>query len=100
MKVVVTGGAGFIGSHLSERLLDGTTRRDYTYVDDVVNGIVRAIERPKGFQIYNLGIEQTVVLRDLIKIIERALKKRAVISFQSIQTGDIGVSHTKYQHVW
>ncbi len=72
---------------------DGTTRRDYTYIDDVVDGVVRAIERPGGYRVYNLGTHETVALRDLIGIIERALGKAAVIAREPDQTGDVPVTH-------
>jgi UDP-glucuronate 4-epimerase len=72
---------------------DGTARRDFTYVDDVVEGIVRAIERPGGFRIYNLGTHETITLRDLIALIERAVGKPAVISRQPDQPGDVPVTH-------
>ena len=72
---------------------DGTARRDFTYVDDVVDGIVRAIERPGGFRIYNLGTHHTVTLRDLIALIERAVGRRAVISREPDQPGDVPVTH-------
>jgi len=72
---------------------DGTARRDFTYIDDIVDGIVRAIERPGGFRIYNLGTHDTVMLRDLIALLERAVGKPAVISRQPDQPGDVPVTH-------
>ena len=56
---------------------DGTTRRDYTYVDDIVDGIVRAIERCTGHHLYNLGHSEPIALRDMIETIARALGKPA-----------------------
>jgi UDP-glucuronate 4-epimerase len=72
---------------------DGSARRDFTYIDDVVDGVVRTIERPQGFKIYNLGTHDTVTLRDLIAVIERALGKTAVISRQPDQPGDVPVTY-------
>jgi UDP-glucuronate 4-epimerase len=72
---------------------DGTARRDFTYVDDVVDGIVRAIDRPGGFRIYNLGTHDTVALRDLIGLIERAVGRPAVISREPDQPGDVPLTH-------
>ena len=72
---------------------DGTTRRDYTYVDDVIDGIVRAVERPDGYQVYNLGNSEAVALRDLIAIIERVLGKTAVTSTEPPQPGDVPITH-------
>jgi len=60
---------------------DGTSRRDYTYVDDIVDGIVRAIERCSGHHLYNLGNSQPVALGDVIDFgkerarLEKELKK-------------------------
>ncbi|HYM71127.1 MAG TPA: NAD-dependent epimerase/dehydratase family protein [bacterium] len=72
---------------------DGTARRDFTYVDDVVDGVVRAIERPQGFKIYNLGTHDTIMLRDLVAVIERALGKTAAISRQPDQPGDVPITY-------
>ncbi|HXX40086.1 MAG TPA: NAD-dependent epimerase/dehydratase family protein [bacterium] len=72
---------------------DGTARRDFTYVDDVVDGVLRAIERPQGFEIYNLGTHDTVMLRDLVAVIERALGKTATILRQPDQPGDVPVTY-------
>jgi UDP-glucuronate 4-epimerase len=72
---------------------DGTARRDFTYVDDVVDGVVRAIDRPGGFRIYNLGTHDTVALRDLISLIERTVGRPAVISRQPDQPGDVPITY-------
>jgi len=76
---------------------DGSTRRDYTYVDDVVEGIIRAIPRPDGYQIYNFGNSRTVALRDLISTIENALSKSAVISGQPVQPGDVPITYASIE---
>jgi UDP-glucuronate 4-epimerase len=69
---------------------DGTTRRDYTYVDDIVQGTVAALnyEGPL-FDIFNLGESQTVTLKDLIAAIEKALGKKAKINQLPEQPGDV-----------
>jgi len=72
---------------------DGTSRRDYTYIDDVVDGIIRTIERPDNYQVYNLGNSETVALRDLIPILEHALGKKAILSPQPPQLGDVPVTY-------
>src|SRR5207249_9977278 len=53
------------------RFGDGSTRRDYTYITDIVAGVLRAIERVQGFEILNLGGSQTTSLADLITLLER-----------------------------
>ena len=70
---------------------DGTTRRDYTYMDDIVSGVRAAIDRTKGgrFDIYNLGNSDTVMLRELIAAVEAELGMKAIIDLQPEQPGDV-----------
>lgn len=72
---------------------DGTTRRDYTYIDDIINGVTAAISYEESrFEIINLGESQTVELRRLIEVLEEALGKRAMIDRQPEQPGDVPVT--------
>lgn len=69
---------------------DGSTRRDYTYIDDIVEGVIQALAyKGPGFDIFNLGENQTITLSDLIVEIERALGKKAVIERLPEQQGDM-----------
>jgi UDP-glucuronate 4-epimerase len=69
---------------------DGTTRRDYTYIDDIVAGVRPAIDYDKSdYEIINLGESRTVELRELISLLEGALGKRAQIDWQPPQPGDV-----------
>jgi len=68
---------------------DGTTRRDYTYVDDIVDGVVRAIQRCTSHHLYNLGNAEPVALRNMIDAIAQALGKPAVIQSLPEQPGDV-----------
>ena len=69
---------------------DGTSRRDYTYVDDVVHGIRGAADyRRADFDIFNIGESETTSLRELIAAIENATGKKAVIDRQPDQPGDM-----------
>jgi UDP-glucuronate 4-epimerase len=68
---------------------DGGTRRDYTYVDDIVDGIVRAVEHCSGHHLYNLGNSDPVTLRDLIAMIGEAVGKTPVIQQFPEQPGDV-----------
>jgi hypothetical protein len=61
--------------------------------DDIVGGILRAIERPRAFGIYNLGTCETVTLRELITALEQALGKVAKLALQPGQPGDVPVTH-------
>jgi len=69
---------------------DGSTRRDYTYIDDIVQGVAGALryEGP-AFDIFNLGENQTTTLSELIAEIERALGKKAAIERLPEQQGDM-----------
>jgi UDP-glucuronate 4-epimerase len=68
---------------------DGTTRRDYTYVDDIVDGICRAIEHCTGHHLYNLGHSEPIELKQMIETIALALGKPAVIETLPEQPGDV-----------
>ncbi|CAM9240891.1 unnamed protein product, partial [Ectocarpus fasciculatus] len=71
---------------------DGHTSRDYTYISDIVDGVVRAIDRPLGYQIFNLGNGRPRLLKDFIALVEDCVGKKAVIEMLPEQPGD--VSHT------
>ena len=68
---------------------DGTTRRDYTYVGDIVDGIARAIDRCAGCHLYNLGNSDPIELRAMIAAIGDALGKTPLIDRQPEQPGDV-----------
>jgi len=68
---------------------DGTTRRDYTYVGDIVDGVARAVERCSGYHVYNLGNSDPVELRDLIAAIGRALGREPTVERLPEQPGDV-----------
>ncbi|SDF72884.1 GDP-mannose 4,6-dehydratase [Sporolituus thermophilus] len=69
---------------------DGSTCRDYTYVDDIVNGIIGALHYSASlYEIINLGNSDTVYLKDLIRVIEECLGKKAVIKWLPPQPGDV-----------
>ena len=68
---------------------DGSTKRDYTYIDDIIDGIVRAMDKCGGYRIYNLGQSQPVKLADLIIALETALARKAEIQRLPPQPGDV-----------
>jgi UDP-glucuronate 4-epimerase len=74
---------------------DGSSRRDYTFIDDIVSGTVAAIERvqPGAFEIFNLGGTQTISLKELVETIERVVGKRARIEWQPDQPGDVPITY-------
>jgi len=68
---------------------DGSTRRDYTYVDDIASGVVAALDADLSFEIINLGNSKTVPLKDFIAIVEEAVGKPARIQPAEPQPGDV-----------
>lgn len=69
---------------------DGTTRRDYTYIDDIIAGVRAAIDYEQTkYEVINLGESRTVELRELISLLEETLGKRAQIDRQPPQPGDV-----------
>jgi UDP-glucuronate 4-epimerase len=69
---------------------DGSTRRDYTYIDDIIAGVLAAIAyQASDFEVINLGESRTVELRELISLLERELDAHAVIDRQPPQPGDV-----------
>ena len=69
---------------------DGSTRRDYTYIDDIIEGIIGALHYEKSdYEIFNLGNAQTITLTEMIKVIEGVLGKTAIIDRQPEQPGDV-----------
>jgi UDP-glucuronate 4-epimerase len=68
---------------------DGSTARDYTYITDILEGIMACTRKEFGYDIYNLGESQTVHLTRLIELLESALGKNAVIERRPCQPGDV-----------
>ncbi|KAB2881487.1 NAD-dependent epimerase/dehydratase family protein [bacterium] len=68
---------------------DGTSRRDYTYISDIVDGILKSMNHLNGYEILNLGEAQTISLADIVSIIEQELSKKAMINWLPMQPGDV-----------
>jgi len=68
---------------------DGSMRRDFTYIDDIIDGVVAAMDKCSGYEIYNLGESRPVRLDELIVAIEKALGKKAIINRLPEQPGDV-----------
>ena len=68
---------------------DGRSERDYTYVDDILDGVLKAHDRSRGFRIYNLGESRTISLRDLVAAIGRATGREPRVDWQPPQPGDV-----------
>jgi UDP-glucuronate 4-epimerase len=72
---------------------DGSTRRDYTYIEDIVDGLAKALDKVKGYEILNLGESQTIALIDLVELIEKELGKKAIINWLPLQAGDVQLTY-------
>jgi UDP-glucuronate 4-epimerase len=68
---------------------DGGMTRDYTYIGDIVSGVLAAVDRCEGFHLYNLGNSNPISLSGLITAIERALGKTAIVERLPTQPGDV-----------
>jgi len=68
---------------------DGSSRRDYTYIDDIVAGVVAALDADLPFEIINLGNSRTVSLNEFISVVEDAVGKRAKVVSVNTQPGDV-----------
>ena len=67
----------------------GMMMRDFTYIDDIVNGIVSAIDKNYNYEIFNLGNNRSENLMDIVHLLEKGLGKKAKIEFKPMQPGDV-----------
>ena len=67
----------------------GDMSRDFTYIDDIIDGIIKVIHKPSKYNIYNIGNNAPVKLMDFIEILENALGKKAKKNFMPMQDGDV-----------
>lgn len=72
---------------------DGSTRRDYTYVDDIVDGVVRSVDRCSGYEIYNLGESETTSLSELVGMIGEACGVEPKLDRRPMQPGDVLITY-------
>lgn len=77
---------------------DGSTRRDYTYIDDIIQGVVHCVDTPFGYEIFNLGESHTTSLAELIALIEKHTGKTAVIERKPLQPGDVEITYADIAH--
>ena len=71
---------------------DGTSLRDYTYISDILDGIMKSVDNLKGYEIFNLGESRTIALSELVATIENVVAKKAIIQRQPMQPGDVQVT--------
>jgi len=68
---------------------DGTSSRDYTYISDIVDGVVRAVDRPHAYEVFNLGKGRGTSLAEFIGLVQKHVNKKAVIRLMPDQPGDV-----------
>jgi UDP-glucuronate 4-epimerase len=71
----------------------GEMERDFTYIDDIVEGTLRVLDKPSRYAVYNIGNHQPVPLVDYIAALERALGKKAKIALKPMQPGDVKATY-------
>jgi len=72
---------------------DGSARRDYTYIDDIIQGVRAAMDYTASqYEIFNLGESQTIELKELISLLEQNLDMHAEIDHQPMQPGDVPIT--------
>ena len=88
---------------------DGSTSRDYTYIEDIVDGVTKSISNLYGFNIFNLGESKTITLSAMIAVLEKCIGKKAIKNYLPMQEGDVittfaDITKTKnilgYSPVW
>ncbi len=78
-----------LGEKVIEIFGDGTSSRDYTYIDDVISGIINSIDKVSGYEIINLGSSKPIKLLNLVNLIEKTTNKKAVLRYVDTQPGDV-----------
>jgi UDP-glucuronate 4-epimerase len=71
---------------------DGRARRDFTYIDDIISGVLAALERARGYRVYNLGNAVTVEVGEVVRMISEALGKPARVRHLPPQAGDVSLT--------
>jgi UDP-glucuronate 4-epimerase len=71
----------------------GDMQRDFTYVDDIVEGTLRVLDRPAPYAIYNIGNHQPVALLDYIATLEKLLGRKAKLEMKPMQPGDVKATY-------
>ncbi len=72
---------------------DGSSLRDYTYVDDAVRGLVAAMDRAQGYHVYNIGCGQPIPLTEVLAALSDATRKRLKVKYAAPQPGDVPLTH-------
>ena len=76
----------------------GHTSRDYTYIDDIADGVIRAVDRPYDYEVFNLGKGDGTSLKDFINLVQKYTKKNATINVLPEQPGDVPYTCADVNH--
>lgn len=68
---------------------DGSSSRDYTYIDDIVDGVVRAVDRPHEYEVFNIGKGDGTSLKEFIDLVQKHAGRKAIINVMPDQPGDV-----------
>jgi len=71
---------------------DGSTKRDYTFISDIVDGLLSALASCSGYEIYNFGDSRTINLMEMIQTIEKYLEMKAILQYLPPQPGDVEIT--------
>jgi UDP-glucuronate 4-epimerase len=71
---------------------EGRMVRDFTYIDDIAEGVVRTIDHPQGYRVFNIGNHHRVELMEYIRAIEKAVGKNAKLDLLPMQPGDVAAT--------
>ena len=86
-----------INNHEITMFGNGENARDYTYIDDIIDGLIKTIDwiedKKKVYEIFNLGNSNPVTLNEMIKTIEKVLNKKAKIKQLPMQPGDVDITY-------
>lgn len=72
---------------------DGSALRDFTYVGDIVDGVIAALDTPLGFEIINIGRSEPVTILDFIRTLEAVTGKKANLQFEPVKLGDVSLTY-------
>jgi UDP-glucuronate 4-epimerase len=72
---------------------DGSSRRDYTYISDIVSGVLAALDADLPYEVINLGRGETICLSDFIRLVEEVVEKDANVVPEPPKPGDVPVTH-------
>lgn len=71
---------------------DGSSKRDYTYIDDIIDGVAASLRTELSYEIINLGESKTIGLLEMVSLLEERLQKKASIEWLPVQPGDVPIT--------